>query len=94
MIIVKDKGAKSQIFVPRNVLPKTGTPNSGGGIDEEELNKYLEEYATEEWVENNFATNGDVDDEIGKLENSLQFQIYSKQPKGYYISENELKTIN
>ena len=58
------------------------------------LHKYLEEYATEEWVENNFATNGDVDDEIGKLENSLQFQIDSKQPKGDYISENELKTIN
>ena len=50
-------------------------------------NTDLEGYATEQWVENNFATNDDVNDEIGKLENSLQYQIDNKQPKGNYLTE-------
>lgn len=55
-------------------------PNGIGNIDINITQADLTGYATEEWVENNFASNSDVDDEIGKLENSLQLQIDSKQP--------------
>lgn len=61
-------------------------------ITETELNNkgYLTsiptDYATKQWVENNFATDGDVNDEIGKLESSLQAEINSKQPKGDYLT--------
>lgn len=77
-------------------------PNGIGNVEVIKETQDLTGYATEEWVENNFASNSDVDDEIGKLESSLQGEIDKKQPKGEYltsipdeyVTENEFKTIN
>jgi hypothetical protein len=62
MIIVKDKGTKSPIYVPRNVnLQPSNTNNSGeGGINEDELNKYLEGYITEEELNDALNNIGDT----------------------------------
>lgn len=62
MIIVKDKGAKRPIYVPRNVnLQPSNTNNSGeGGINEDELNKYLEGYITEEELNDVLNNIGDT----------------------------------
>ena len=49
-------------------------------------------YATQTWVENNFATNSDVDDEIGKLDSSLTSKINQKQDT--LVSGENIKTIN
>ena len=64
-------------------------PNGIGNVEVIKETQDLTGYATEEWVENNFASNSDVDDEIGKLESSLQGEIDKKQPKGNYVAINE-----
>ena len=54
MIIVKDKGAKSQIYIQRNNVTnlQNNSGNSGGsGINKAELDKYLKDYATKEYVD-------------------------------------------
>jgi len=52
------------------------------------------DYATQNWVESNFATNSDVDDEIGKLEASLEGQIRQKQPIGDYATVDYVDSEN
>lgn len=74
MIVIKDKGTKSQIYIQRNEI--TSLPNTNGGIDEEELAKYLEEYATEEYVDNKindidlsgYATTEYVDEKVNDVD--------------------------
>ena len=54
MIIVKDKGAKSQIYIQRNNVTnlQNNSGNSGGSvINKAELDKYLKDYATKEYVD-------------------------------------------
>jgi hypothetical protein len=63
MIIVKDKGTKRPIYVPRNVnlQPSINNNNSGeSGINEDELNKYLEGYITEEELNDALNNIGDT----------------------------------
>lgn len=49
-------------------------------------------YTTQTWVENNFVTNSDVNDEIGKLDSSLTSKINQKQDT--LVSGENIKTIN
>lgn len=101
MIIVKDKREKSPIYVSRNVLLKTtssSTP-SAGGIDEEELKKYLEEYITEDELQtilDNYTTNDNIV-ELTKVEyDSLKANGNLDETKIYLITDSTiaLKTIN
>lgn len=48
--------------------------------------------ATQTWVENNFASDSDVNDEIGKLDSSLTSKINQKQDT--LVSGENIKTIN
>lgn len=100
MIIVKDKGAKSPIYVPRNVnLQPSNTNNSGeGGINEDELNKYLEGYITED--ELNDALNNIGDTNIVELTQAEYDVLVSNgdvdEETIYLITDSVLniKTIN
>lgn len=98
MIIVKDKGAKSPIYVPRNTNIQPSINNSGeGGINEEELNKYLEDYVTETELNNKGYITGIPSEYITETE--LEDKDYATNTKvndkqDTLVSGYNIKTIN
>ena len=99
MIIVKDKGAKSPIYVPRNInLQPSNTNNGEGGINEEELNKYLEGYVTDEEL-NDVLNNIDITNivELTQAEYDVLVANGEINEEVIYLITDEtinLKTIN
>lgn len=99
MIIVKDKGAKSPIYVPRNVnLQPSNTNNSGeGGIDMEELNKYLEDYVTETELNNKgyltkIPSEYVTETELNDKDYATNTKVNDKQDR--LVSGYNIKSIN
>lgn len=74
MIIVKDKGAKSQIYIQRNNVTnlQNNSGNSGGsGINKAELDKYLKDYATKEYVDDSVIELTKADYELLKSQGKV-----------------------
>lgn len=100
MIIVKDKGTKRPIYVPRNVnLQPSINNNSGeGGINEDELNKYLKGYITEEELNDALNNIGDTNIvELTQAEYDVLVTNGDVDEETIYLitdSVSNIKTIN
>lgn len=98
MIIVKDKGAKSPIYVPRNTNIQPSINNSGeDGINEEELNKYLKDYVTEtELNDKGYLTKIPLEyvteTELNDKDYATNTKVNDKQDR--LVSGLNIKTIN
>lgn len=93
MIIVKDKGAKSQIYIQRNNVTnlQNNSGNSGGsGINKAELDKYLKDYATKEYVDDSVIELTKADYELLKSQGKVN------EKNLYLITDSNipLKKIN
>lgn len=99
MIIVKDKSKNSPLFIPRNTIASTNNnTNNGGGIDVEELNKYLEGYVTDEEL-NDALNNIDITNivELTQAEYDVLVANGDIDEEVIYLITDEtinLKTIN
>lgn len=75
MIIIKDKGAKSQIYIQRNHVTNlqnnSGNNSGGSGIDKAELDKYLKDYATKEYVDDSVIELTKADYELLKSQGKV-----------------------
>lgn len=106
MIVLKDKGKNSKIYIPRTKITNvTGGNNTTDLTDyytKEEVDELIENvevdltgYATEQWVENNFATNEYVDSELSNknyvTQEWVEQQGYLTSVPDEYITESELE---
>ena len=89
MIIVKDKAKNSPLFIPRNTIASTNNnTNNGGGINVDELNKYLEEYVTEDELEDKGYITQIPSEYITETE--LNQKGYITSIPSEYVTETEL----
>jgi hypothetical protein len=71
MIIVKDKGAKSQIYIQRNNVTNLQNNSGGSEINKAELDKYLKNYATKEYVDDSVIELTKADYEVLKSQGKV-----------------------